>query len=156
MVKAGDSAPALDLPDAGMEMVSLASFRGRKNVVLYFYPKDGTPGCTLQATDFSDLEDQFARHHTVVFGVSRDDCISHAEFRDKHGLTVQLLADSEGEACEKFGVLEDTIKDGVKKRCMVRSTIIIDKAGIVRHVMRDVNPKGHAQEVLRIVKGIEQ
>jgi thioredoxin-dependent peroxiredoxin len=152
MVKVGDPAPDFDLPDAGMEMVGLASFKGKKSVILYFYPKDDTPGCTMQAVEFSDLDDEFARHNAVVLGVSRDDCISHATFRDKHGISVQLLSDSDSEACEKYGVLQEKEKDGVRKLCLVRSTFIIDKRGIVRNVLADVNPRGHAQEVLKLVK----
>ena len=152
MLKVGDSAPDFDLPDAAMEMVSLADFRGKKSVVLYFYPKDDTPGCTLQAIEFGDLEEQFERYDSVVFGISRDDCISHAAFRDKHGLSVQLLADEESEVCRSYDVLQERVKDGVKKMCLVRSTVLIDRKGVVRHIMRDVVPKGHALEVLKLVK----
>ena len=91
MLRAGQSAPLFTLPDADMEMVSLAEFRDRMNVVLYFYPKDDTPGCTREAIDFSDRENDFAELKTTVLGVSRDDCLSHGAFRDKHGLSVRLL-----------------------------------------------------------------
>ena len=84
MLQIGQPAPAFSLPDASMEMMSLSSYRGKKNVVLYFYPKDGTPGCTIQAIDFSDREKEFQRLDTVIFGVSRDDVLSHAAFRDEH------------------------------------------------------------------------
>ena len=86
MLRAGQPAPQFTLPDADMEMVSLADFRDKHNVVLYFYPKDDTPGCTREAIDFSDLENEFTELRTVVLGVSRDDCLSHGAFRDKHGL----------------------------------------------------------------------
>lgn len=152
MLQAGSTAPDFDLPDADMEMVKLSDFRGKKNVVLYFYPKDDTPGCTIEAIEFSDIEDELANLDTVVIGVSRDDCISHAAFRDKHGLTVRLLADTEGEACQKYGVWQEKEKDGVKKMGIVRSTFIIDKKGIVRHALYGVNPRGHAQEVLALIK----
>ena len=152
MLKVGDSAPDFDLPDAAMEMVSLVDFRGKKSVVLYFYPKDDTPGCTLQAIEFGDLEEQFERYDSVVFGISRDDCLSHAAFRDKHGLSVQLLADEESEVCRSYDVLQERVKDGVKKMCLVRSTVLIDRKGVVRHIMRDVVPKGHALAVLKLVK----
>ena len=88
MLQIGQPAPVFSLADADMESVDLAAFKGKKNVVLYFYPRDGTPGCTLQAIEFSDHDEEFARHDCVVLGVSPDDCISHAEFRDKHGLPV--------------------------------------------------------------------
>lgn len=152
MVEVGKKAPVFDLPDAGMNMVSLAQFRGRRNVVLYFYPKDGTPGCVLQGIDFSELEDEFNRHETVVFGVSLDDCLAHASFRDKHGLTVNLLADSEGEVSRLYGVAEEKEVDGAKKILIKRSTFIIDKQGMLKHVLRAINPKGHASEVLELIK----
>jgi thioredoxin-dependent peroxiredoxin len=152
MLQVGHEAPDFDLPDAEMEMVSLRDFRGRKKVVLYFYPKDGTPGCTIQAIDFSELEENFNKFDTVVFGVSRDDCLSHASFRDKHGLTVQLLADSEGEVCGLYGVLEERTVDGITKFVVKRCTFIIDKQGTLKHILKVANPRGHAQEVLKLVR----
>jgi len=115
MLKEGEAAPGFDLPDSDMEMVSLANFVGSKNVVLYFYPKDDTPGCTLEAIDFSDLEDEFSALKTAVLGVSMDDCMSHGSFRDKHGLSVQLLADAEGEVCRRYGVLQEKEVEGKKR-----------------------------------------
>jgi peroxiredoxin Q/BCP len=135
-----------------MEMMSLSTYRGKKNVVLYFYPKDGTPACTIQAIGFSDREDEFKRLDTVVFGVSRDDVLSHAAFRDEHGLTVQLLADTEEEVCRLYDVIREKIVDGHAKAFLQRSTFIIDKKGVVRHIMREVNPKEHVEEVLRVCK----
>jgi peroxiredoxin Q/BCP len=152
MLQVGHPAPSFSLPDASMEMMSLSSFRGKKNVVLYFYPKDGTPGCTLQATDLSDREHEFARLDTVIFGVSRDDVLSHASFRDEHGLTVQLLADTESEVSRLYDVLQEKNVDGRPKVCLRRSTFVIDKKGIVRHILHDVNPREHADEVLKAVK----
>ena len=154
MLKEGEAAPSFELPDPDMEMVSLASFAGSKNVVLYFYPKDDTPGCTLEAIAFSELEDAFSSLQTVVLGVSMDDCMSHGSFRDKHGLTVQLLSDAEGDVCGKYGVLNEKEIEGRKKMAVLRSTFIIDRAGKLRHALYGVNPRGHAQEVLRLVKGI--
>jgi thioredoxin-dependent peroxiredoxin len=155
MLKEGEAAPGFDLPDADMEMVSLANFLGSKNVVLYFYPKDDTPGCTLEAIDFSDLEDEFSALSTSVLGVSMDDCMSHGSFRDKHGLTVQLLADAEGEVCKRYGVLQEKEVEGKKRTGILRSTFVIDRKGQLRHALYGVNPKGHAQEVLKLVKGID-
>jgi thioredoxin-dependent peroxiredoxin len=155
MLEIGHPAPQFSLPDAAMEMVSLSSFKGKKHVVLYFYPKDDTPGCTLQAQEFTDLEDEFDKHATQVFGVSADDSLSHASFRDKHGLSVQLLADTEHVACKKYGVLQEKEKDGVKKLGIVRATFIIDNHGVLRHVNHDVNPRGHAAEILKIIKELK-
>ncbi len=153
MLQIGQPAPAFTLPDSSMEMMSLSSYRGKKNVVLYFYPRDGTPGCTIQAIDFSDRENEFERLETVVFGVSRDDVISHQSFRDEHGLTVQLLADTEEEVCRMYQVLgERQEAAGRSKPCITRSTFIIDKKGTIRHILREVSPRNHANEVLKVVK----
>ena len=152
MLQVGQPAPAFTLPDASMEMMSLSTYRGKKNVVLYFYPKDGTPACTIQAIGFSDREDEFSKLDTVVFGVSRDDVLSHAAFRDEHGLTVQLLADTEEEVCRLYDVIREKIVDGHPKEFLQRSTFIIDKKGVVRHIMSDVNPKEHVEEVLKVCK----
>ena len=153
MLKVGQPAPAFDLPDADLNVVSLDGYKGTNNVVLYFYQKDHTPGCTIEAIDFSELQDAFLGLDTVVLGVSMDDCMSHGSFRDKHGLALQLLADAEGEVCTKYGVLQEKEVDGKgKKRCIVRSTFVIDKKGFVRHALYGVNARGHANEVLNLVK----
>ena len=153
MLTVGQSAPAFDLPDGDMNVVSLSAFRGVHNVVLYFYPKDDTPGCTLEAIDFSDLQDEFLDLDTVVLGVSMDDCMSHGAFRDKHGLAVQLLADAEGEVCEQYGVVQNKEVQGkVTRRGIVRSTFVIDKNGALRHILYGVNARGHASDVLDLVK----
>ena len=151
-LQVGHAAPHFGLPDADMSMVKLSEFKGKKNVVLYFYPKDDTPGCTIEAIDFSDMEEEFRKSDVVVLGVSRDDCLSHAAFRDKHGLAVQLLADTEGEVCGKYGVWQEKEKDGVKRMGIVRSTFVIDKHGILRHALYGVNARGHAAEVLKLIK----
>jgi peroxiredoxin Q/BCP len=135
-----------------MEMMELSSYRGKKNVVLYFYPKDGTPACTLQAIGFSDREDEFTRLDTVVFGVSRDDVLSHQAFRDEHGITVQLLADTEEEVCRLYDVIREKIVDGHARPYLARSTFVIDKKGVVRHILQDVNPRAHVEEVLKVCK----
>ena len=137
-----------------MESVHLSRFRGKKNVVLFFYPKDGTPACTLQATDFSDHEEEFARHDCVVIGVSPDDCLCHAEFRDQHGVSIRLLADTECEVSQKYGVWLQKHANGESRSCIVRSTFVIDKKGRVRHALYGVNPRGHAMNVLELVKAL--
>jgi len=153
-LKTGQVAPLFSLPDADMETVELAQFLGKMNVVLYFYPKDGTPGCTLQATDFSDHEEEFARQDCVVLGVSPDDCLRHADFRDQHGVSIRLLADTEAEVCRKYGVALEKESNGSRKICITSSTFIIDKSGTVRHVFWGVNPRGHAAEVLDFIKSL--
>ncbi len=154
-LQAGMDAPQFELPDADMEMFTLASLRGKKNVVLYFYPKDDTPGCTMEANEFTELEDDFARHDTLVVGVSRDDCLSHAEFRDKYGLSVLLLADTEGLICKAYGVLHDKEVDGQKVKAVQRSTFIIDKQGKLRYALYGVHAHGHPREILELLKEIK-
>ena len=156
MLQTGQRAPSFTLPDADMQAVSLAEFKGRKHVVLYFYPRDGTPGCILEAADFSDHEEHFIKHDCVILGVSRDDCLSHAAFRDKHGLSIGLLSDPEGEVCRSYGVLQE--KDtgaGVRRECLVRSTFVIDKGGVLRHVHYGVSPRGHASEIYDVVRRLK-
>ncbi|MQM30669.1 MAG: peroxiredoxin [Candidatus Accumulibacter phosphatis] len=152
MLKAGQAAPMFVLPDADMELIDIAQFQGKSNVILFFYPRDDTPCCTLQATDFSDHEDQFARHDCTIIGISRDDCIRHAEFRDKHGISVSLLSDCEGVACKRYGVWQAKEVNGARKYGIVRSTFVIDKQGVLRFVLYGVTAKGHALEMLRVVK----
>lgn len=152
MLQVGSAAPSFALPDATMEMVDLSSFRGKKNVVLYFYPRDGTPVCTREAIDFSDHEDEFAECQTVVFGVSRDDCLVHEEFRDKHGISLSLLSDTECEVSRMYEVLReqaDANGNGVRQGVQ-RCTFIIDKKGVLRHILREINPREHVREVLKL------
>lgn len=151
MLQPGTHAPDFTLPDADMTLCKLSKFRGRP-IVLYFYPKDDTPGCTLEAIEFSDLEDEFGLYDTAIVGVSRDDCMSHADFRDKHGLTVGLLADVDGKVCEKYGVWQEREVDGIKKTGIVRSTFVIDRDGVIRHALYGITAKGHAAEILNLVK----
>ncbi len=152
---AGMEAPHFELPDADMEDFALTSLQGRKNVVLYFYPKDNTPGCTMEANEFSELDEEFAKLDTVVVGISRDDCLSHASFRDKYGLSVILLADPEARVCKRYGVMYEKDVDGHKKLAVQRSTFVIDKQGKLRHVMYGVHAHGHAQEILEFVRKLK-
>ena len=153
MLTPGQAAPDFSIPDSDMQMANLADLRG-KNVVLYFYPKDDTTGCIIEALEFTDLMDDFDQTDTVVLGVSKDNCVSHASFRDKHGLSVQLLADIDGELCEQFDVWREKEAHGEKKMGILRSTFIIDKEGVLRHAMYDVRPKGHAAAVLELVRNL--
>jgi len=155
MLQPGQPAPEFSLHDADMQPVSLSAFKGRKVVVLYFYPRDGTPGCTLEAADFSDHDHEFGRHDCVILGVSRDDCLTHAEFRDKNGLSIGLLSDPEGEVCRLYDVLQEKENDGVRRQCLVRSTFVIDKKGVIRHVAYGVSPKHHAAEIFDVVRRLK-
>lgn len=159
MLKIGQPAPQFSLPDADMEIFSLAALRGKKHVVLFFYPRDGAPLGTREAIGFSDHEDEFARLDCVIIGISRDDCLCHADFRDKHGLSVQLLADEEGKVCRQYGVCQMKENEGTKKLCVTSATFIIDSQGILRHALYDAMshaPRGHAVEVLQLVKQLEK
>ena len=152
MLEAGQRAPAFTLPNADMDDVSLADFAGRNRVVLYFYVRDGSPGCTQEAIEFSDLIEEFKRHDAVILGVSTDDCLSHADFRDHHGIGVDLLSDSEGEICRKYAVMQPRDFNGTIRHCVHRSTFVIDKKGIIRHAQYGVVARGHAREMLGVVK----
>ncbi|MDR2839104.1 MAG: peroxiredoxin [Azonexus sp.] len=152
MLKAGETAPRFALPDADMETVDLAAYLGQKHLVLFFYAKDGTPCCTREATDFSDHEKDFAEADCVVFGISRDDCLAHAEFCDREGIGIALLSDADGAVCQQYGVWQEREAGGQKKWGVVRSTFIIDRGGVIRHALYNVNYKGHALEALRLVK----
>jgi len=151
----GMEAPHFELPDADMQDFSLASQFGKKNVVLYFYPKDDTPGCTMEANEFSDLEEEFAKFDAIVIGISRDDCLSHASFRDKYGLSVLLLSDPDARVCKRYGVMYEKEVDGQKKISIKRSTFVIDKQGTLRHVAYGVQAHGHAQEILNLTKELK-
>ena len=153
MISPGDQAPAFELPTADMEMLTSAELAG-KPYVMYFYPKDDTPGCTMEAQEFSDLSDDFAAANCAIIGVSKDNCVSHATFRDKYGLTVQLIADVEGQVCEAYGVWQEKEKHGEKRMGIVRSTFVIDAEGTVRHAIYEVKPKGHAEAVLELVQAL--
>jgi thioredoxin-dependent peroxiredoxin len=152
MLQSGDLAPLFSLPDADMEIFDLASLRGKQHLVLYFYPRDNTPGCTLQAADFSDREGDFAAHDCTIIGISPDDCLTHAEFRDEHGLSIRLLSDQENEVCQLYDVWRAREVDGMQKMRVLRSTFIIDKEGVVRHALYNVAPRGHAATVFDLVK----
>ena len=154
MLQSGDQAPLFSLPNADMERVSLADLIGRRHAVIYFYPKDDTPGCTQEALEFTDLQGEFDAAETEVIGISRDTCISHGAFRDKYGLTMHLLADIDGEACEAYRVWREKEAHGEKRMGMVRATFIIDKEGVIRHALYDVKPKGHATQVLDLVRAL--
>lgn len=156
MLQLGQPAPAFDLPDADMECVSLSAYRNTKNVVVYFYPRDDTPGCTMESIDFSDLCDEFERCQTVVLGISMDDFLGHSEFRDKYGIAVRLLSDVDGEVCGSYGVLQEKEKDGVRCRCIQRSTFVADKRGRIAQAWYGVKPRGHAADVLQSIRSLEK
>ena len=152
MLENNQPAPAFSSKNQNGESVSLTDFRDEKNVVLYFYPKDDTPGCTIEANQFTGLAEAFDKLDTVVFGVSKDTCQSHTDFINKFALKVDLLADTDGTLCENYGVWQEKEKNGVKKMAILRSTFIIDKKGQLADVMYGVNHEGHAQAILEKIQ----
>lgn len=147
MVEEGKKAPEIKLPDQDGEMVKLSGLKGGV-VVLYFYPKDDTSGCTNQAKDFTAAADDFEAAGATVIGVSPDSVKSHDKFRNKHELTVQLLADEDKTAAEAYGVWVEKSMYGRKYMGVERSTFLIDAKGKVAQIWRKVKVKGHVDEVL--------
>ncbi len=152
MLEKNRPAPDFSSVNQNNEAVSLSAYKGKKNVILYFYPKDDTPGCTIEANQFTALASEFAKLDTVVLGVSKDSCESHQAFIDKYGLEVDLLADTSGELCNAYGVWQEKEKDGVKKMGIVRSTFVVDKNSNLVDVIYGVTADGHAQEMLEKIK----
>ncbi len=152
MLEKNQIAPAFSSKNQDGEVVELSSFKGKNHVVLYFYPKDDTPGCTIEANDFTSLASEFAALDAVVIGVSKDSCSSHTAFIDKYGLKLDLLADESGELCENYGVWQEKEKNGVKKMAIIRSTFIINKEGVLTEALYGVSHEGHAQAMLDSVK----
>jgi peroxiredoxin Q/BCP len=154
MLQKNQKAPDFSTPNQHNETIRLEDYKGKQNVVLYFYPKDDTPGCTIEANQFTALANEFAKADTVVLGVSKDSCESHQAFIDKFGLKVDLLADTSGELCSAYDVWQEKEKNGEKKMGIVRSTFIIDKEGSLADAIYNVVPDGHAQAMLDFVKSL--
>ncbi len=150
MLKEGSKAPDFTAADQAGRKVKLSSFRGEKNVVLYFYPKDMTPGCTTEACDFKDQHKKFK--DTVVLGVSIDSAERHQKFIDKYDLPFDLIADTDQKVVNKYGVWQEKSLYGKKFMGIVRSTFVIDKTGVIRKIFPKVKVKGHVSEVLDVLK----
>lgn len=149
----GDALPDLSLPASGGATVRLADLKGKK-LVLYFYPKDNTPGCTQEGQDFAALHDEFQAAGAQVFGVSRDSPKSHDGFAGKHGFPFALLADQDEALCRAFGVLVEKNLYGRKSMGVERSTFLFDEQGLLRRQWRKVKVKSHAAEVLQAVRAL--
>ncbi|MBI9073046.1 MAG: thioredoxin-dependent thiol peroxidase [Melioribacteraceae bacterium] len=147
MLQKGDKAPDFKLESTEVKVVSLKDFKG-KNVVLYFYPKDNTPGCTTEACSFRDNIDAFSEKDTVILGVSPDKIASHHKFIDKQGLNFPLLSDPEHVAAEAYGAWGEKSMFGKKYMGIIRSTFVIDKTGKIVEAFYKVKVKGHTEEVL--------
>ena len=152
MVKEGNKAPDFSGKNQDGKSVKLSSFKAKKNIVLYFYPKDMTPGCTTEACDFKDQFKKFK--NTTILGVSVDSPDRHRKFIDKYDLPFELIADENKKICEKYGVWQEKKLYGKTFMGIVRSTFIIDKTGKVQKIFSKVKVKGHVDEVLETLKKI--
>ncbi len=141
-------APDFTIETDNIGTFSLSAQKGKKNVVVYFYPKDDTPGCTIEANDFTKLNKDFERADTIILGVSRDDIKSHGKFRDKYCLTFPLGFDETGSVCEAYGTWIEKSMYGKKYMGIQRDTFLIGKDGKIAGIWRKVKVDGHAQEVL--------
>jgi thioredoxin-dependent peroxiredoxin len=147
MVIEGEEAPDFTLKTDEDKQVSLKDYRGKK-VVLYFYPKDDTPGCTTEALEFKDVAEEFAKEGAVILGISKDSVGSHKKFKEKYELPFTLLSDPETKALTEYGVWKEKSLYGRTFMGVERTTFLIDEKGIIRKIYQKVKPKGHAQTCL--------
>ncbi|MGM0593416.1 MAG: peroxiredoxin [Pseudomonadota bacterium] len=152
-VSVGKKVPEFSLPATGDQEIALKQFKG-KNLVLYFYPKDSTPGCTTEGQDFRDHYSAFQALNTEILGVSRDGIKSHENFKAKQGFPFELLSDKEETLCQLFDVIKEKNMYGRKVMGIERSTFLIDAKGVLRQEWRKVKVKGHVEEVLEAVKAL--
>jgi peroxiredoxin Q/BCP len=151
MLEEGKKAPAFSLPNQHGEKLALKDFAGKK-LVLYFYPRDSTPGCTTEAQGFRDAAKKLAALNAVVLGVSKDSAASHCKFIEKQGLNFDLLTDPDGAVLEKYGAWGEKVLYGKKSLGILRSTVLIDDKGVVRKVFPKVRVNGHVDAVLEALK----
>ena len=153
MVKIGKKVAKFSLPATGDKTLSLEDFKGSK-LVIYFYPKDNTPGCTLEGQDFRDRYPQFQKAGTAILGVSRDSVKSHENFKAKQDFPFDLLSDADEKLCRQFDVIHEKNMYGRKFMGVVRSTFLIDADGVLRQEWRKVRVKGHVDEVLEAARSL--
>jgi thioredoxin-dependent peroxiredoxin len=150
-LKVGDKAPGFSLPASTGKTISLSDYAGQKRVVLYFYPKDDTPGCTKEACSFRDTLPRIDAKDTVVLGVSADDLKAHDKFIAKYQLNFPLLSDADHKTAEAYGAWGEKSMYGKKYFGMIRKTFIIGKDGKLEHVFDKVSPEGHGEEILQLI-----
>ena len=155
MLELQQQAPAFTTLNQRNETIGLNEYQGKKNIVLYFYPKDDTPGCTIEANQFTEYAAEFEKMDTIILGVSKDSCESHQNFIQKYKISFELLADESGELCESYDVWKEKEKNGIKKFGIVRSTFIINKEGVLVDLEYGVTPDGHAKNVLDKIKRMQ-
>ncbi|MFN2308752.1 MAG: peroxiredoxin [Gammaproteobacteria bacterium] len=151
----GKKVPDFRAPATGDREIHLAALKG-SNVVLYFYPKDSTPGCTLEGQDFRDQHAKFKRHNTVILGVSRDSLAAHARFKEKQGFPFELISDGDETLCQLFDVIKQKNMYGKQVLGIERSTFLIDAAGVLRAQWRKVKVPGHVDAVLAAVQALNK
>lgn len=151
LAKIGNKVTDIKLAATGAQVIQLSDFRG-KNIVLYFYPKDNTPGCTLEGQDFRDNKRKFSARNTVILGVSRDSVKSHENFKSKQSFSFDLLSDPDEKLCKQFDVIKEKNMYGKKVIGIERSTFLIDENGVLVKEWRKVKVKGHVKEVLEELK----
>lgn len=151
-LQTGNFAPDFTIETDNIGEFSLSAQKNKKNVVLYFYPKDDTPGCTIEANDFTKLEKDFTRNDTIILGVSKDNIKSHGKFREKHCLSFPLGYDETGSVCEAYGAWVEKSMYGKKYMGIQRDTFLIGKDGKIAAIWRKVKVDGHAQEVLEAAR----
>ena len=149
-LREGEKAPDFNLQDTTGNIVTLNEFLGKK-IVIYFYPKDDTPGCTIEACEIRDNYSIFKEKNVVVLGVSADDIESHKNFTDKFSLPFPLLADVNKNMCANYDVLVDKIVHGHTVKGITRITFLIDESGIIKKIWNPVEPNGHAEEILNVI-----
>jgi len=154
-LKIGEPVPDFEAPATSGINFKLSDYIGKSNLVIYFYPKDNTPGCTTEGQNFRDHYEEFKKHHTDIFGVSKDSLKSHENFKAKHNFPFELISDESGEICELFGVWQLKKNYGREYMGVVRSTFLIDKKGILRQKWMNVRVKGHVEKVLEAVKELD-
>ena len=147
----GRTAPDFSLPSTTGENITLRQFKGKQTVILYFYPKDETPGCTKEACDFRDHAAEFEKHHAVILGVSTDSLESHQQFREKRKLPFPLLSDADATVSKQFGVYKQKNLYGKKYMGIERTTFVIDRTGRVAQIYPKVKVEGHIQDLLEFV-----
>ena len=152
-VSIGKKVPQFSLPATGNQTIKLSELKG-KNIVIYFYPKDSTPGCTLEGQDFRDNIRKFSSRNTRILGVSRDSLSSHEKFKEKQKFNFDLITDEDEKLCSLFDVIKEKNMYGKKFMGVERSTFLIDEKGILRNEWRKVKVKGHVEEVLEAVKNL--
>ena len=151
-LKIGDAVPDFEAPATSGLNFKLSDYKGKSNLIIYFYPKDSTPGCTTEGQNFRDLYTEFKAHDIEIFGVSKDSMKRHDNFKAKQEFPFELISDETGEVCELFGVWQLKKNYGKEYMGIVRSTFLIDKDGILRNEWRNLRVKGHVDEVLAVVK----